>query len=168
MPTGERPRRPPRGFTYLGVLFLVAFLAVGLAALGQQWTTVAQRERERELVYRGNAIGRAIQAYIDLTPAGAARWPRQLLDLAEDRRGPLVRHHLREVYVDPFTGKADWELVPSIQQPDGFQAVRSRSDHELMSVGAVGATRRARDLMFPLGPAGSASAPVPVASAVRP
>ncbi|HEX2009710.1 MAG TPA: type II secretion system protein, partial [Roseateles sp.] len=125
-----------RGFTYLGMLFFVAITAAALAALGQRWSTAVQREKERELEFRGQEIARAIASYLK---AGAARpgapggaHPRSLEELLVDERGPKARHHLRRAYVDPFTGKPDWVLLPAPTDPQGFRAVHSRSEQELM------------------------------------
>ena len=41
---------------------LRALTAAGLAALGQAWSTAAQREKERELAFRGGEIARARRA----------------------------------------------------------------------------------------------------------
>ncbi|WP_213083242.1 type II secretion system protein, partial [Escherichia coli] len=101
MRTGKA--RHPRGFTYLAVLFLVAITAAGLAALGRSWTTAAQRERERELEFRGGEIARAIASYARATPNPQAQYPKSWDDLLEDRRGLKARHHLRRLYPDPFT-----------------------------------------------------------------
>ncbi|MCV2370556.1 type II secretion system protein [Roseateles oligotrophus] len=120
-----------RGFTYLGLLFFVAITAAGLAALGQAWSTAAQRERERELEFRGNEIAQAIASYLKTSP-GLAQYPGSLEDLLADRRGPKTHHHLRRAYADPFTGKADWVLVPDVANPKTFSAVHSRSERPLL------------------------------------
>lgn len=121
----------PRGFTYLGLLFFVAITAAGLAALGTAWSTAAQRERERELEFRGNEIAQAIGSYLKTSP-GLAQYPTNLEDLLADRRGPKTRHHLRRAYADPFTGKVDWVLVPDAANPQTFSAVHSRSEQPLL------------------------------------
>lgn len=138
-----------RGYSYLAVLFLVALTAAGLAALGQAWSTAAQRERERELLFRGGEIARAIAAYAKTTPP-PEQYPKSLDDLLADKRGVSERHHLRRAYVDPFTGEADWELVPEPGQPGAFSAVRSRSEHPLLrELGPDGVqVKLARDLLF--------------------
>jgi len=121
-----------RGFTYLGVLFFVAITSAALAALGQAWSTAAQRERERELAFRGGEIARAIASYVKASSDGIARYPRRLEDLLEDRRGPKTAHHLRRLYLDPFTGQADWVLLPEPSQPETFNGVHSRADRALL------------------------------------
>jgi hypothetical protein len=39
-----------------------------------------------------------------------------LQDLLEDRRFVTMRRHLRQVYVNPMSGQADWEMLVA---PDG-------------------------------------------------
>lgn len=124
MPTGER--RPPRGFTYLWLLFLLAAGGAALAAAGQQWSARLQREREIELVARGREIAAAIGAYHAAPGIEPAAWPRGFDDLLEDRRGVALRRHLRRAYADPFTGRADW--LPITMADEGWRGVRSRSD----------------------------------------
>lgn len=119
MPTGS-PRRE-YGFTYLWLLFIVAIGSVLLAAAGQRWSQVAAREREHELMFRGSEIAEAIGAYRAVGSGG----PRTLDDLVDDRRAPQLRRHLRRVYVDPFTGQADWE--PVLADDGSWRGVRSRS-----------------------------------------
>lgn len=119
-----------RGFTYLFVLFFVAITAAALAALGQAWSTAAQREREHELEFRGGEIARAIWSY--RSAGGAQQLPASLDDLIEDRRTWPYRYHLRRLYADPFTGKVDWELIAEPAQPGRFRGVRSRSQQVLL------------------------------------
>jgi len=169
MPTGDASRRQ-RGFSYLAVLFLVALTAAALAALGQAWSTAAQREKELELEFRGGEIARAIASYARATPNPPQQYPKRLEDLLEDRRSVKPRHHLRRLYVDPFTGAADWVLMPDPGQPDAFGAVRSRSEQALLrQVAADGsAVHKARDLIFSaraVGATAAASAPADAASA---
>ena len=157
-----------RGYSYLAVLFLVALTAAGLAALGQAWSTAAQRERERELLFRGGEIARAIAAYARATPNPPEQYPKSLDDLVLDKRSLVPRRHLRRAYEDPFTGKVDWELVPEPGQPGAFSAVRSRSEIALLrEVGPDGVPfKQARDLLFSSrNAAGNPQAPASPASA---
>ena len=112
------------GFTYLGVLIAVVLIGAALATLGTVWSTQSRREREVELLYRGNAIRKAIGAYVT-HGNGGIRYPMELQDLVLDQRWPQVRRYLRRVYEDPMTGAADWTLIRS---PDGgIMGVASRS-----------------------------------------
>jgi type II secretory pathway pseudopilin PulG len=123
MPAGEASR-PQQGFTYIGVLFLTALMGLGLAGTGEAWQLSRQRERERELLWVGNQYARALKAYHEQTP-GLRRYPERLEELLEDRRFPVPRHHLRQLYPDPVTREA-WGVVLA---PDGrIAGVRSRSE----------------------------------------
>ncbi|MDD3529727.1 MAG: type II secretion system protein [Gallionellaceae bacterium] len=104
MLTGER------GFTLIGLLFLVAGLGVGMAALGTVWQTAAQREKEKELLFAGTAYRRAIASYWRASP-GLPRLPATLDELLLDPRFPHVVRHLRRRYADPMTGGPEWGLV---------------------------------------------------------
>ena len=109
MPTGERRRQA--GYTYLLVLFAVAALGLVAAEAGVVWQTTARREREAELLAIGVEMARALARYRDESPLGARPWPSTLEELVEDRRFPVPRRHLRRIYRDPFTGRAEWGLV---------------------------------------------------------
>ena len=109
-------RRQQSGFTYLMVLFAVAFMGVVLAAAGETWQSVRQREREVELLFVGNAFRQAIGGYYEGTPGPAKRFPRSLEELLKDPRYLATRRYLRKIYVDPVTGKSEWGLVKG---PDG-------------------------------------------------
>lgn len=99
------------GFTYLGLLFAIAFIGLLMASAGQVWKTVAQREREEDLLFIGQQFSQAISAYRMATPGEPKQWPRSLEDLVEDKRWPVPRRHLRKLFVDPIVGKKQWGLV---------------------------------------------------------
>ncbi|MBL8483152.1 MAG: hypothetical protein JNJ60_13210 [Rhodocyclaceae bacterium] len=105
------PSRAGRGYTYLLLLFAVAVMAVAMAAAAQVWATNAQRSREQELLFIGGEFSRALQSYFDASPGEARRYPARLEDLLEDRRKSVLLRHLRKIYVDPVTRKAEWGTV---------------------------------------------------------
>lgn len=107
---GDRGMRE-RGFTYLGVLFLVAIMGAVLAGTGTVWRTMSQRDKERELLFVGHEFRKAIGLYYERTPGGAKQYPKALEDLLLDKRQTNVARYLRRVYVDPLTGKKEWGLV---------------------------------------------------------
>lgn len=162
-----------RGYSYLAVLFLVALTAAGLAALGQAWSTMAQREKERELEFRGGEIARAMRSYFLATPKPPGQYPASLDELLEDRRGPAVRRHLRRLYADPFTGLADWELLPEPGQAGRYSGLHSRSTQPLLRAATPDGTLTptAADRVFTalatqaLPPAEAASRPASTPSA---
>jgi type II secretory pathway pseudopilin PulG len=115
-----------RGFTYLWLLFAVALAGAVLAQIGQHWSGSMQRERERELIFRGQQIAAAIAAYHAAPGVAVPAWPRGFDELLEDRRAAAPRRHLRQAFSDPLTGKADWVAV--LDETGGWRGVHSRSD----------------------------------------
>ena len=99
------------GFTYLWVLLAIAIVGVGLVAASEVWVTSARRHKAEELAWVGGQFVQAIGSYYYASPGGANVYPVALEDLLEDRRFVTVRRHLRTIYLNPFSGKADWELV---------------------------------------------------------
>jgi type II secretory pathway pseudopilin PulG len=114
------------GFTYLGVLFLLAFMAIAATAVSAVWQVRIQREREAELLFAGVEFRRAIGAYYEASPGKAKTYPRALADLVRDPRYPDVRRHLRRIYVDPMTGSEEWGLLKAAD--GGIAGVFSRSE----------------------------------------
>jgi type II secretory pathway pseudopilin PulG len=104
------------GFTYIALLFIVALMGAALVGIGQIRHVQVQRDKEAELLFVGNQFRRAISLYYERAPGGARQYPKQLQDLLQDPRYPNVQRHLRKLYMDPMTGKAEWGLV---RTPDG-------------------------------------------------
>ncbi|WP_439536891.1 hypothetical protein [Methyloversatilis sp.] len=114
-----------RGFSYLLLLFAVAALGIASAGSALMWSTLAQTERERELLFIGGEFSRALQRYFDASPAEPKSYPATLQDLLEDKRQPTPLRHLRKLYFDPMTRSQDWGLVVSGGQ---IRAVYSKSE----------------------------------------
>ena len=104
MPTGKQRQH---GSVFMGLLVTVAMVAVMLMQVGTLWSSVLQRERELELLARGNEIRRAIGLYY----AAGNTFPKSLEDLVLDRRQPTVKRYLRKAYNDPLTRTADWGVI---------------------------------------------------------
>ncbi len=100
-----------RGFTYVALLIVVAVMGTVLAATGEVWFTAQRREKERELLFVGGEFRRAIARYAEQEPGGGGRYPKRLEELLQDPRVPGVRRHLRRLYADPVTGRAEWGLL---------------------------------------------------------
>ena len=100
------------GFSLLGLLFVVAGLGVGMAALGTLWHTAAQREKERELLFVGDQYARAIESFWTMPlPVGTPRrLPKNIAELLTDPRFPNTVRHLRRAWPDPMTG-GEWVLL---------------------------------------------------------
>ena len=134
--------RPHAGFTYLTVLFVLAFMGVGWSLAGEVWHTSRLRENEAELIFVGNQYRRAIELYFQNGAGTANRYPRELADLLKDPRKPNTQRYLRQLYPDPITGKHEWGLVKA---PDGgIMGVHSLSDGQPFKI----ANFRLRDARF--------------------
>lgn len=119
--------RRQQGFTYLGLVILVAIIGL-VGAAGLKVGALLQRAAaEEELLEIGAQFSQALKSYADATPNGHPRFPATLNELLRDPRVPGVRRHLRKVFVDPVTGKAEWGLV-TMGENAGVLGVYSLSD----------------------------------------
>ena len=146
MRSGRRARRP-QGFTYVALLIAVATIGGGAAATAELWSQGERREKERELLFVGGQFREAVRRYYDASPGVVKGYPQHLDDLLVDKRFAQPRRHLRRMYRDPITGKAEWAVVES--PLGGIMGVRSLSDAATLKRGGfsgddailVGATR---------------------------
>jgi len=97
---------------------MISIAIIGVAAAGavQLGAVYQRRMAEKELLFVGEEFQRALMSYAQATPQFQAPQPRTLDDLLRDPRYPNVVRHLRKIYADPVTGRADWVLEMS---PDG-------------------------------------------------
>ena len=128
------PARRQRGFTYLGLIILVAILAL-VGAAGLKMGSLLQRQAaEQELLDIGAQFSDALYSYAAATPPGQPQQPPSLAALLRDPRFPQVRRHLRKLFTDPVTGRAEWGLL---YQPgsNGIIGVHSLSPAAPLKVG---------------------------------
>ena len=123
--------RGGRGFTYIGLMVFLAILALGSAAVLSAGTSLTRRMDEEELLFVGAQFAEAFKSYFEATPAGQRTYPANLEELLRDPRYPGVRRHLRRIYVDPMTGRAEWALV---RAPGGVIGVHSLSQRAPLKV----------------------------------
>ncbi|MBJ2267255.1 type II secretion system protein [Pseudomonas sp. MF6772] len=97
------------GFTYLGVLLMIALMGIGLTSVGELWSSASRRDRERQLLWVGTQYAQALRSYYRSSP-GVAQYPKALEDLLQDERFPTPAHHLRQLYPDPIGG-GEWTLM---------------------------------------------------------
>ncbi len=131
------PCRNQNGVTFLMTMFIISIMGIMLGMTGQAWKTIMQREREKELLFRGSQIKEAIENWY--TPTYTANGVRfngghALIDLKDLLNNPYTLTPLRylpqhyeikldgknsncttdcpelKVYQDPMTGKK-WELI---------------------------------------------------------
>lgn len=123
---GRAAGRFQGGWVLLALLFILAALGTGMAALGTMWTTAAQREKETELLFVGEQYRRAIESYQRRGPGAERPYPPSLEVLLQDARFPMPVRHLRRLYPDPMTGRPEWGLVRDDQ--GGILGVYSLSE----------------------------------------
>jgi len=108
---GSKSVKHQAGFTYIGLLMVVAIAGIAMAGVGTVWHQDAQREREKELLFIGQAYRNAIGSYYENSPGNAKQFPQTLQDLILDTRFPKVKRHIRQLYADPFERDKDWNFV---------------------------------------------------------
>ncbi len=116
------------GFTYIGVLMIVAIMGASLAGTGIVFHQQARREKEKQLLFVGDQYRRAIGLYYAQTPGGAKRYPKSLDDLLGDDRYVVARRYLRRAYRDPLDVSGEWGLVRA--SDGGIAGVYSLSDKQ--------------------------------------
>lgn len=116
-------RRTDAGYAMAGMLVAIAVVSVFLSMLMPTWSTWSQREKEAELIFRGEQYARAIELY-QRQFAGA--YPADVETLVEQR-------FLRQAYTDPVTGGefqiltqaslrvAPGQVEPAAERPDNTQ-----------------------------------------------
>jgi type II secretory pathway pseudopilin PulG len=102
-------RHGEAGFTLAGVIVLVTIMMVFVAyTVPRQWTAVMARERDRQTIFVMKQYARAI-ADFQKRNGGT---PPTSLDQLKDARRPRYVRGLKGEWIDPWTGKVDWILVP--------------------------------------------------------
>lgn len=119
--------RRQAGFTYLGLIIFVTIIGLVGAATLKIGALLQRAAAEEELLDIGAAFSAALDSYAAATPQGASPYPPSLKELLKDPRVPGVRRHLRKIFVDPLTGKAEWGVVYLGEGTTGVVAVHSLS-----------------------------------------
>jgi len=97
------------GFVMVALLVAMAVTAVWMGAAIPAWRHQVQREREAELIFRGESIARAIYLY---RQKNGQNLPPNLDTLVSQR-------FLRRKYVDPITGKDFLPVAGATAAPGG-------------------------------------------------
>lgn len=118
-----------KGFTYVGLLIAIVFFGLGSVSVARVLASSEQGEKERELLFIGQQFREAISFYY-AAGTGARRYPEKLEDLLADPRFSTIKRHLRRIYNDPITGKAEWGVV--IAPEGGIMGVHSLSERKPM------------------------------------
>jgi len=133
-PSTLRRHRRSGGFTYLSLMIVIAIIALVAASAIKLGSVLQRSMAEQELLDIGAAFSNALKSYADATPPGMPAQPPSLKDLLKDPRFPGTRRHLRKIFVDPMTGKAEWGIVYRGEKT-GVLAVYSLSDAKPVKIG---------------------------------
>ncbi len=93
------------GYVLFGVLIGITLLGVGLTAAVTLWSQAVQREDEAELLFRGEAIVRALERFQQDRPGTL---PETLDELVEGK-------YLRRAWLDPMTGRS-FQILRAVEQ----------------------------------------------------
>jgi type II secretory pathway pseudopilin PulG len=96
-------RHEEQGFMLVGLIVAIFFILLALSVAAPKVAQALRREREVEAVHRGNQYVRAIRLYY----RKFGHYPGSIEQLEKTNN---IRF-LRQQYVDPITGKADWRLI---------------------------------------------------------
>jgi type II secretory pathway pseudopilin PulG len=111
------------------LLFAVLVLTIGLMVAVPVWQTQIQREKEKELIFRGKQYIEAIRIFQQKNPG---TFPRSLDELLEEKC-------IRKLYDDPVTQTGKWNVIllhpdTSAQKGDSSQKVLVASQDQLKSI----------------------------------
>ena len=93
--------RTDAGYAMAGMLVAIAILGVVMSMIMPTWSTWAQREREAELIFRGEQYMRAIELY---QRRFAGTYPTDIEALVDQR-------FLRKAYTDPMTRGGEFQIL---------------------------------------------------------
>lgn len=121
---GLSNRHSEGGYTLVALLMLMSLLAVWALAAAENVRQQAQREREKEAMFRGEQVADAIRSYYRFRGAqGVNSLPTSMEQLLEGiPRGTKKLQILRaEAARDPLSSSGEWKLIgPTSSDVAGF------------------------------------------------
>ena len=99
-----------RGYAMAALLIAMSVMAIGLSMLLPAWATMAKREREAELIFRGGQYARAVALY----QRARGAFPPNVDVLVNEK-------FLRKKYKDPMTEDGEFQII-SVGMPIPGQA----------------------------------------------
>src|SRR5580693_119961 len=105
-PLMMRARKNQGGYALLLVVFLTALLVVGTMSIGLRILTEGKRQKELEMIWRGQQYTRGIKLYY----RKLGRFPTSIDDLTKPKIGNL--RFMRQSYKDPMNKEdGTWRLI---------------------------------------------------------
>jgi type II secretory pathway pseudopilin PulG len=89
------------GYVLIMLLFVITAMAIGLMVAVPVWQTQIQREKEAELIFRGNQYVEAVRVF-QLKKPGT--FPKSLEELVKEKC-------IRRLYKDPMSPDGTWNIV---------------------------------------------------------
>ena len=117
-----RRSRSDRGYTLVALLVVMSLMALFALAAAPQVRQQAQREREKEAIFRGDQVADAIRSYYRYRGAqGVNSLPTSMEQLLEGiPRGTKKLQILRsEAARDPLSSTGEWRLIGTTSQDLG-------------------------------------------------
>ncbi len=104
---GAKSRRPrERGYALLMVIFMTTMLLILATMVAPNIKTEGQREKEKEMIWRGKQYARGIKLYY----RKLGRFPTSVDDLTKPKVGSL--RFMRQAYKDPMNAQdGSWRLI---------------------------------------------------------
>jgi type II secretory pathway pseudopilin PulG len=90
------------GYTYFGLLLAITVASLTLSAGASLLGNEVRRDKERELMFTGDAIRRAIEQYHLKNQGSPEPFPKRLESLLRDSNQATVQRYLRKIYHDPM------------------------------------------------------------------
>jgi len=99
-------KRSERGYALLVVIFLVTVLLLSTMVVATNILTEGQREKEKEMIWRGNQYARGVKLHF----RKLGRFPTSLDDLTKPKVGSL--RFMRQAYKDPMNKEdGSWRFI---------------------------------------------------------
>ena len=139
-------RRSERGYALLVVIFLVTVLLLSTMVVVPNILTEGQREKEKEMIWRGNQYARGVKLHFRKT----GRFPTSLEDLTKPKVGSL--RFMRQAYKDPMNKEdGSWRFIYVGPAGQLIGSLKPPQNLRLPQAGGVGTPANA--LNGPGGPA---------------
>ncbi len=91
-----------KGYILTATIVMVVILSISMAMIAEKWTYVVKREKENELLFRGEQYAQAIRKFY-LTHK---RYPFSLDELIES-----YPRCIRKLYKEPFSKNGEWGII---------------------------------------------------------